>query len=297
MASSKEISFVVSLEEKNRRLDQFLAKRLKNTYPTRFIRKRIEEKGCFVNGEVERFPSRKVQEQDTIVFSLEKAKKPSFSILFEDTELLCIEKEAGLLSSLSSFGLQKGFLVHRLDKETSGVLLIAKTPLARKELAAQFYQKKVEKRYLALVQGEVSLKKGKIEGLYAKKRQFHGNSLWGTSSTRGTVATTLFRTMQKKRGVSLLEVAPKTGKTHQIRAHLSEIGHPIIGDCQYGKREGFSFFSKRTLLHAWKICFFHPLSKEKIFLVSSVPQDFLEALNFFEISTKDLSGQSFSIFS
>ncbi len=292
MSFSQEISWVVSSEEEGLRLDQFLFQKLQRRYSNRSLKKKIEEKHCLVNGAIERFPSKKLKKGDGVFLCLKEKPESVFTVLFEDKEILCLDKPAGILTSLSSFSLEKGFLVHRLDKETSGLLLIAKTALARDSLGKQFFQRQVEKSYLALVKGAVSSKKGKIEGLYAKKKQFHGNSLWGTSGRKGTLATTFFRRIEKKEKASLLEVAPKTGKTHQIRAHLTEIGHPIIGDYQYGSRKTPFFFAKRSLLHAWKILFYHPISGERIFLSTKLPTDFEEALSFFQISIKNLKTAS-----
>ncbi len=209
-------------------------------------------------------------------------------ILYEDEHVAVVDKPAGMVVH-PAFGHQSGTLVnaalarwpqiaefaepgragivHRLDKETSGVIVIAKTPQALESLRAQFKARTISKRYVALVEGMPQTPDGVIDapiGRDARQRK-------RMAVVRdGREALTEFRVVEVFANFSLLDVWPKTGRTHQIRAHLSFIGHPVVGDTVYGRRKQ-PFTLKRYFLHAASITFAHPVSGEPVTVESPLP--------------------------
>jgi RluA family pseudouridine synthase len=193
--------------------------------------------------------------------------------LYEDEELIFINKPPGRVSE--SF--EEYFLVHRLDKETSGVLLLAKSPSMQKELEALFFEKGVEKEYLAICDKEVSLESWKVDNFLGKKVSYDGGVLFGsTSKEKGNKAVTFFEKVKSTPNASLILAKPVTGRTHQIRVHLKEKGHPILGDWQYEKKFQCPLHPPRLMLHALKLAFIHPRTKEKLSVTAPLFDDFLE---------------------
>lgn len=209
-------------------------------------------------------------------------------VLYEDEQVAVVDKPAGMVVH-PAFGHQTGTLVnaalsrwpqtaafaepgragivHRLDKETSGVILIAKTPQALESLRAQFKARTIRKRYLALVEGLPQTPEGVIDAPIGRdSRQRKRMAVLRD----GREALTEFRVVEVFASYSLLEVWPKTGRTHQIRAHLAFIGHPVVGDTVYGRRKQ-PFTLKRHFLHAASITFAHPISGEPITVESPLP--------------------------
>jgi len=205
----------------------------------------------------------------------------ALDVLYEDDELIVINKPAGLVvhpgagnwtgtlvnalihhcgDSLSGIGgVRRPGIVHRLDKETSGCLVIAKNDLAHQSLAAQFAGRTVEKTYLAIVEGSPRRRSGEVNepiGRHAVNRQ----KMKVTTAEKGREALTLYRVLSSADGLSLVECRPRTGRTHQIRVHLKHLGHPIAGDPVYGKRGKYA----RHLLHAWRLAFDHPRTGERL---------------------------------
>ena len=217
-------------------------------------------------------------------------------IIFEDNDLLVINKPVGWIVNdaettkgqqtvqgwlqdrgLPNIGDRYG-IVHRLDKETSGILLIAKTQEAFTELQRQFKSREVEKVYLAVVHGKVTPESGEINAPIARNpfnRMRFGVFPGGREAiTRYHVISNFQSPISN---LQLLEVHPLTGRTHQIRVHLKHIGYPIVGDDLYGGRKNLQEDRKRTprmLLHAHKISFFHPVSHQKLSFEAPIPQEF-----------------------
>ena len=189
------------------------------------------------------------------------------------------------LKDLSAIGdkLRPG-IVHRLDKDTSGLLIVAKNNLAHQALIRQFQEREVHKTYLALVHGVPKARSGVINRpvgrhpVYRQKMSVH--------SPRGREALTRWRIKETfpKARAALLEVFPLTGRTHQIRVHLSSIGHPIVGDKLYGGQKPTGPKAQRQMLHAWRISFFHPRSGKEMSFEAPLPEDFQNLL-------EDLRGQ------
>lgn len=261
--------------EKQNRLLTEVKSRFSKEYSVKNLRWLIEHNRCFVNANVERFASSIVKKGDLI--SLELEQEPAFCketnrILFEDDALLVYDKPP-LLCSEELARLTYTRLVHRLDRDTSGVILLAKHPEVQKDLEAQFRNRTVKKEYLALVEG-ITKKNGVISGKMAPIKRREGAVIWGMH-TQGLWSQTKWSCLATQDNISLLHCIPYTGRTHQIRVHLSFIGHPIVGDFTYGslKRREAIF---RPLLHAYRLSFYHPISKENLILTAPLTSEFLK---------------------
>ena len=208
-------------------------------------------------------------------------------ILYEDQDIIVIDKSSGLLSVKANYEdektahqlltnyIRKGnprsktelFVVHRLDRETSGVLIFAKTMEIREQFAARW--KSVEKKYLALVYGNMKQKSGVIESYLAEDKKYVVRSV--ENEQRGKFARTQYKVIKESKKFSLLEINLLTGKKNQIRVHLSENGHPIVGDIKYGNKT-----KGRLALHSWSIKFKHPFNNEEMYFETKIPKYFLD---------------------
>ncbi len=215
-------------------------------------------------------------------------------VVYQDADLLVVDKPAGLTvhpgpghprhtlvnailalcSDLSGIGgeLRPG-IVHRLDKDTSGLMMVAKNDAAHQSLSRQLKEREVDKRYLALVVGTPRPPEGVIEAPIGRD-PLHRQRMAVVPG--GRAAVTRYRVREVVGGFSLLEVRPATGRTHQIRVHLASVGHPIVGDRVYSRRR--APFLDRQFLHACSLAFRHPTTGELLEFTSPLPQDLQEAL-------------------
>jgi 23S rRNA pseudouridine1911/1915/1917 synthase len=214
-------------------------------------------------------------------------------ILYEDNDIIVVDKPAGMvvypapgnpgntlinavLSHLPqlaemSDSVRPG-IVHRLDKDTSGVILIAKNSLTQQELIRQFKTRSVHKIYLALVKGHVTPAHGVIDAAIGRDS---GNRKRMAVSYKGRAARTEYRVERYVDGYTLLDVRPETGRTHQIRVHLAAIGYPIVGDATYGVK---SPYLSRQFLHAYRLSFEMPGSSKPVEFTAELPPDLKQAL-------------------
>lgn len=220
-------------------------------------------------------------------------------ILFEDEHLLVLSKPAGLVVHPGAGrrtgtlvhallahcrdlpgigGVERPGIVHRLDRDTSGIMLVAKTELAHHALSHQFKNRIVRKCYLALVHGEVTKDAGRIEASIGRRED--DRKRMGVKREGGREARTAFRVLRRAAGRTLLELGLETGRTHQIRVHLAHIGHPVVGDQVYGGRRERHGAGEggRQLLHAWRIGFRHPATDAWLEFEAPIPPDFRAAL-------------------
>ncbi len=228
-------------------------------------------------------------------------------VLHEDEQVLVVVKPAGLLTIPDRFGnpdsLQaqlehkygKIFVVHRLDRETSGVICFARTEAAHRHLSMQFEQHKVGKHYLALVDGVMHQESGEIDKPIGPHPVIAGKM---AVSKQGKPAFTHYRVLELFKKFTLVEATLKTGRTHQIRVHFQSIGYPLAVDALYGRREGFLLseikgknyrsgkFSDeerplmaRTSLHAVRLVFDHPETGKRLEFSAELPKDFSAVLN------------------
>jgi len=214
-------------------------------------------------------------------------------IIYEDQDLLVIDKPAGLtvhpapghythtlanailahVPEIESGGSDRPGIVHRLDKDTSGLIVVAKNTAAHMKLADQFKNRLVSKTYLALVRGRLSPEQGIIEANIGRNPKDRKQM---AIVSHGREARTEYQVIRYLNNFSLVEVKPKTGRTHQIRVHLAAIGYPIAGDTVYGIKTDFL---TRQFLHACKLCFRIPSTGEYREFKSELPQDLAQALN------------------
>ena len=180
-------------------------------------------------------------------------------------------------------------LAHRLDRGTSGVWVLAKTETALAVLVEQFASHTLEKKYYALVDGAVEQKAGKINSPIGIKRINEGKVVCSSRFThRARSAVTEWERLAVQEECSFLALYPKTGRTHQLRVHLSEMGHPILGDFDYGRRFYCSFTPRRQLLHAASIHLAHPISGKPLTLKSPLPEDFRKFLLVAKFSSQNI---------
>ena len=209
--------------------------------------------------------------------------------LFEDDDVLAVDKPEGLaaiperdatqeslLSLLSATTPTKLYVVHRLDKEVSGVMLFAKNPDAHRCLNEQFSHHSVRKTYLALVHGTLTQERGTID---APLRQF-GSGRMGVDSKRGKESVTTFHVLKRFDMYTLVEVYPITGRRHQIRVHLYSLGYVIVGDPLYGEREMQRQFP-RLMLHAQRIECRFP-SGRMVTIEAPIPESFTDVMRMIE---------------
>jgi RluA family pseudouridine synthase len=280
----------VARKDAGMRLLQFLKKNCPKAPSVKALKRAIENKLCTVNKRIETFSSYVLKENDLITLNAEALAEPkqtkplALPILYEDEELLIINKPAGLICDqrqvCAYFPQFKALaLVHRLDKETSGVLILAKHSRAKDQMIALFKERAVRKIYVAVVDGIVEQEEGTVDNYLGRKHHYQGQTIYGAVSKKdGQHAVTHWKCLKRGKRASLLVCEPYTGRTHQLRVHLSGLGHPILGDTQYSKRFQCTFIPQRNLLHAYRVAFKHPHTKEEVKVVAPIPLDIKEAL-------------------
>lgn len=291
---------VVAKEASRLRLDRFLAVQLP-AYSRARIQQLIRNRFVTLNDAPAR-PSDHVRAGDRVDLTEPPPEKIDnqpeaipLDVLFEDDDLMVINKPAGLVvhpgaghrehtlvnallhhcSNLSGIGgKERPGIVHRLDKDTSGCIVVAKNDEAHRVLSEQFAVRTVEKIYLALVSGKLRKSVGVIEekiGRHPVHRQ-----RMSVAPSRGRAAKTEFRTVRSGENVSLVECRLHSGRTHQIRVHMHHLGHPVLGDKVYAPKLAKDY--PRQMLHAWKLGFAHPRSGAWKTFESPLPEDFANAL-------------------
>jgi 23S rRNA pseudouridine1911/1915/1917 synthase len=311
-----QVALNIAAGDEGVRLDQFLAQKLPSVSRAR-VQKWIRS-GLIQINDQERHANYRLRTGDKILCTIPAvqpwhltAESIPLDILYEDEELVALNKPVGLTvhpgagktagtlvnallhhcPDLKGIGdVQRPGLVHRLDKDTSGVMVVAKTEKAHQFFLKQFKERQVDKKYLALVWGKLIMDQGKIDATIGRHpTQRHKMAV----SVRGgrQAATSWLRLEEYPGPLTLLELTLHTGRTHQIRVHMSSLGHPVVGDKIYSGGEKklltlppamkyLSFLVCRQLLHAWKLVIQHPCRDEKLFLQAPVPEDFQAVLNF-----------------
>lgn len=274
----KNKQFKVTLRDEGQPLLAFLKRHLKDAFSGKAIKRLIDNKHCTINGRVEFFSTYRLRKGEIVHVDFPLiSKKILPEILYEDEDILAYNKPP----NLSSQYLKGGRLVHRLDKETSGVILMAKNDVAYKEVTEQFAKRVVKKKYFAICDGIIEQKKWKCDDYLRIKTVYQGGVIYGRAQSKeeGKKAITFFQCVKTGKKASFVEVYPITGRTHQIRVQCNLMKHPILGDWQYASSFQCSFRPKRCLLHAHQIDFFHPRTKEKMTFTAPIPEDFIQAKN------------------
>ncbi len=292
--------FTITDAHKDLRLDVFLTQVLEDIPSRAFVQKLITQQRVTLNGKQAK-PNVKVSVGDAISADVEAASlavkdiRPeniALNVFYEDNDLVIINKPVGLtvhpasgshsgtlvnalmhrFQGLSSVnGPVRPGIVHRLDKETSGLLIVAKTNMAHARLARQFEKHTVVKKYVARVEGKVQFDQGMIDAAIGRHPKYHDQRQASVDGT-GKSAVTLYQVLKRFPKSTLVALYPRTGRTHQLRVHMKHLGHPILGDDRYGRKSTFP----RLALHAQSVSFMHPSTKQHIEFSCPVPKEFLE---------------------
>ncbi len=298
--------FKVEQTDANQRVDKFLAKNL-SEFSREYIKVLCKQNYVKVNSKSVQ-PDYRLSVADEVEVLLPNRtdyilnKNVEIEFLYEDEYLAVINKPAFLkvhpakkldtdltlidllynkvpVEKDLRWSLGRPFLVHRLDKETSGVLIIAKTPQAQFLLAKQFQERKVKKVYRAICKGKLNISSGEIIAPIKKEKNI------SKVAELGKEAKTLFKVLAKNKEYLYLELYPITGRTHQIRTHLKFVGAPIIGDVRYaGVSEIDGKKIPRTILHAYSIEFYHPWRKQCLNIQAPLPEDFQFFLSYLSLA-------------
>lgn len=297
MAQMIKHQLIVEEESSHLRLDVYLTQMLTELPSRTFVQRVIDEGQVLVNGQQEK-ARYKVNVGDTIdiayadVMIPDKDLKPEkikLDIFYEDDAIVLINKAVGMtvhpasgnftgtlanallyhFKELSDINPGRPGIVHRLDKETSGLIIVAKTNQAHARLGRQFERHTVIKKYLALVQGVVKFDQGKIDVPLKRHVKYH-DMRQVAAQGEGKEAITFYEVLKRYDKKTLVGLYPQTGRTHQLRVHMKHLGHPILGDDRYGNKESFP----RLALHAQSIGFEHPLGRNWIEFSSRPPKEF-----------------------
>jgi len=288
--------FVVSAGSgPGQRLDVYLAERLEGLTRSH-IRKLIEGGKVMVNGALKK-AGHKLRENDLVEAEVGEEPSPklrpreiSLTVLYSDDQIVVIDKPSGLVvhpgagnregtlagallyrfPEISGLGpAERPGIVHRLDKETSGVMVVARSPEAYASLQKQFKDRDVRKVYLGLAWGKMPAE-GRIDQPIGRHIK-HGQRM-SVRTRKPRAAETFYKVREEFKGMSFLEIRPVTGRTHQIRVHLAAAGHPLAGDSRYGRRREQPKFP-RLFLHAHRLSFIHPGTGARVEFASDMPDD------------------------
>ena len=294
----RRLEFLVDSSHQSLRLDVFLSENQKE-FSRSHLKKLIEQGHISVNNSPAQAKYR-VKTGDKVILDIHppsssgiEAEPIPLKIIFEDEVMLVVNKPAGmvvhpapghakgtLVNALLSYcsdlsgigGIERPGIVHRLDKDTSGVVLIAKNEIAHRVLANQFKNREIKKAYLALVRGIVKPASGIIESSIGRHK-INRKKMTATLN-QGREAETSYEVLETLGHFSYLRLFPKTGRTHQIRVHLASIHHPVLGDKLYGGKVAEPHLNiSRQALHAHRIEINHPINKKPLFFEAPIPSD------------------------
>lgn len=297
----ENLSFNIIIEEEGQRIDKYLSNKIEDKSRS-FIQGLIDEEKVKANGKIIK-SNYKIKRNDFIEVEMPEPvelnvcpEKMNLDILYEDEDVLVVNKDKGVVvhpapgnytgtlvngilyhcTDLSGInGVIRPGIVHRIDKDTSGVLVIAKNDEAHNGLAEQFKEHSIKREYYALVEGKFSNPKGTIDKPISRDKK---ERIKMAINSDGKRAVTHYEVLEQyDKGVSLVKCTLETGRTHQIRVHMASIGHPLVGDLVYGyKRQKFNI--EGQALHAKVLGFIHPRTKKYIEFTSELPEYFKDLL-------------------
>lgn len=301
----------VSDEETGERIDSFLSG--KTEFTRTRIQQLIKDKNITVNGKATK-SSYKIEENDEIAIEVPEAEtteiKPEnikIDIVYEDSDIAVINKQAGLvvhpahghysgtlvnailyhIKDLSGInGEIRPGIVHRLDKDTSGLIVIAKNDKVHTALTEMFQEKKIKKTYLAILKGKLNKSEGKIVTQIGRDKNDRKKMTVIDDITKGKNAITNYKVVSQNNLFTLVKVNIETGRTHQIRVHMRHLGYPILGDSVYGRKDN----EKRQMLHAYKLEFLHPVTGHQMEFTGEIPEDFQKALKKSDLKIDEIIG-------
>lgn len=289
----------VSDEETGERIDSFLSG--KTEFTRTRIQQLIKERNIMVNGKATK-SSYKIEKDDEIGIEVPEAEtteiKPEnikIDIVYEDSYIAVINKQAGMvvhpahghysgtlvnailyhIKDLSGInGEIRPGIVHRLDKDTSGLIVIAKNDKVHAALTEMFQEKKIKKTYLAILKGKLNKSEGKVVTQIGRDKIDRKKMTVIDDASKGKIAITNYRVISQNSLFTLVKVNIETGRTHQIRVHMRHLGYPILGDSVYGRKDN----EKRQMLHAYRLKFLHPVTGNPMEFAGEIPEDFQRAL-------------------
>ena len=298
-------------EETGERIDSFLSG--KTDFTRTRIQQLIKDRNITVNGKPTK-SSYKIEENDEIIIEVPEVEtteiKPEnikIDIVYEDSDIAVINKQAGLvvhpahghysgtlvnallyhIKDLSGInGEIRPGIVHRLDKDTSGLIVIAKNDKVHAALTEMFQEKKIRKTYLAILKGKLNKSEGKIVTQIGRDKNDRKKMTVIDDVAKGKNAITNYRVISQNNLFTLVKVNIETGRTHQIRVHMRHLGYPILGDSVYGRKDN----EKRQMLHAYKLEFIHPVTGRQMEFIGEIPEDFQKALKKSDLKIDEIIG-------
>ncbi len=298
----KILTVEVTEDHGGERVDKFLAQELCEDYSRAFIQRLIQDGKVLVSGNIVKrhyyiSPGEfiEVTVPEPTVYNVEAEKIP-LDIVYEDEHLLVVNKSQDmvvhpapgnysgtLVNALLAYcktlsgvgGVQKPGIVHRIDKGTSGLLVVAKDDKTHRGLSKQFKAKTIRRVYNAIVRGVVELDNGIIELGVARSKRDRKKMAISFDEENSKMAVTRYKVLKRFKDTTLLELVLGTGRTHQIRVHMSYIGHPLVGDEKYGSRSPLG----RPALHAKTLGFTHPITGKYLEFTSDLPKDMQEIID------------------
>ena len=298
-------------EETGERIDSFLSG--KTDFTRTRIQQLIKDRNITVNGKPTK-SSYKIEENDEIIIEVPEVEtteiKPEnikIDIVYEDSDIAVINKQAGLvvhpahghysgtlvnailyhIKDLSGInGEIRPGIVHRLDKDTSGLIVIAKNDKVHAALTEMFQEKKIRKTYLAILKGKLNKSEGKIVTQIGRDKNDRKKMIVIDDITKGKNAITNYKVVSQNNLFTLVKVNIETGRTHQIRVHMRHLGYPILGDSVYGRKDN----EKRQMLHAYKLEFLHPVTGHQMEFTGEIPEDFQKALKKSDLKIDEIIG-------
>lgn len=302
----EQFTYQIGLEEDEERLDKWMSNALTDLSRS-YIQKCIRDNGVYVNGQPQK-ASYRLKVDDEIVFRIPEAVEPAIeaediplSILYEDKDLLIVDKPKGMVvhpapghysgtlvnavlyhcrDNLSGInGVLRPGIVHRIDRDTTGSVIICKNDLAHNSIAAQLKEHTITRKYRAIVHGVIDAEEGTVNAPIGRDPK--DRKRMAISEGNGKPAITHYRVLQRFQEYTCIECQLETGRTHQIRVHMTSIGHPLLGDEVYGRRRSSYHLCGQTL-HAMVIGFVHPSTGQYLEITAPLPEYFEHLLNILE---------------
>jgi len=302
----KEFTYKIDLEEEDERIDKWISNTLQSLSRS-YIQKLIKENNVLVNGRSQK-ASYRLKADDEIRFQIPDASEPSIlaediplSILYEDEDILIVDKPKGMVvhpapghysgtlvnavmfhckDGLSGInGILRPGIVHRIDKDTTGSLIVCKNDTAHQLIASQLKEHSITRKYRAIIHGRLPEEEGRIDAPIGRDEK--DRKKMAVNKKNGKPAVTHYRVLKSFREYSYIECSLETGRTHQIRVHMASIGHPILGDTVYGDRRTNYHLEGQTL-HAMTIGLKHPSTGEYLEVSAPLPAYFEHLLEILE---------------
>ncbi|MEG0817119.1 RluA family pseudouridine synthase [Cetobacterium sp.] len=305
------IEVKVSQDDRGKRLDAFLSEFFENT-TRNYIQKLIDNQNVTVDGKEKVKNGSKLKGNEFIIIRIPEdeilevlPEDLPIDIVYEDKDMVIINKDPGVIvhpaqgfytgtlvnavlyhiKDLSTInGVIRPGIVHRLDKDTSGLIVVAKNDIAHVKLTEMFKDKTIEKRYLCICKGNFRNIKGRIETLIGRDPK--DRKKMAVVTENGKVAITNYEVVDSVDNFSLVEVGIETGRTHQIRVHMKSLNHPILGDSTYGNPDNIA---KRQMLHSYYLKFNHPITNEELIIVGDLKEDFKSVAKRLKLDIKKVS--------